>query len=49
MYWISSHGRPALDGPLATGLDEGLMTTCCKIQHVTKCYDKPQTGKDSLE
>jgi len=49
MYWMSSHGQPALDGPLATGLGEGLMTTCCKIQHVTKCYDKPQTGKDSLE
>jgi len=47
MYCMSSDGQPALVGPLATGLGEGPMTTCCKIQHVTKCYNKPHTGKDS--
>jgi len=46
MYCISTDGQPALVGPLATGLGEGLMT-CCKIQYVTKCYNKLQTGKDS--
>ena len=30
MYWMCSHGQPALDGPLARGLGEGLMTTYCK-------------------
>lgn len=49
MYWMSSHSQPALDGPLATGLGEGPMTTVCKIQHVTQCYNKPQTGKNSSE